>query len=184
MIMLVSSAKVAIKTRLKESQGGHALTPNNVVWPSSYACAQLYHPRNNLVPRVVSLWPAVERRFFKRAQKDSGNEIPEQMKLEEIWKISLRRGYFPVLSIWFHREHTYSHFLVLSVKNQLILVSWILTTGHRFLSDLVPSTLPFDTGTSIALFEEKKKVKTDVNIRHTSPVAWSSPFACPFFRSI
>ncbi|KAK2574244.1 hypothetical protein P5673_000383 [Acropora cervicornis] len=27
----------------------------------------------------------------------------------------------------------------------------------RFLSDLVPSTLPFDTGTSIALFEEKKK---------------------------
>ena len=34
MIILVSSAKVAIKTRLKESQGGPALTTNNVVWPS------------------------------------------------------------------------------------------------------------------------------------------------------
>ena len=52
MIMLVSSAKVAIKTRLKENQGGHELTPN-VVWPSPYAYAQLYHPRNNFVHRVV-----------------------------------------------------------------------------------------------------------------------------------
>ena len=50
------------------------------------------------------------------------------------------------------------------------------------MSDLVPSTLSFDLGTSIALFEEKKKagahgllkkVKTDVNIRHTGPVRMS-----------
>ena len=86
MVMLVSSAKVAIKTRLKESQGGHALTPNNVVWPSSYACAQLYHPRNNLVPRVVSLLTSGRETFLQACaerlwERDSrANETRRNLK--------------------------------------------------------------------------------------------------------